>query len=121
MGGACRALPGWTGEGARPHTIFGGGAYLLAVVFCSYFLSLPVHAGGLLVIDLHAIHAHVAFAGFGIASDYAGKRDKASGVFWPTLKNGKFIEREMVAANDFLAWSRRDGFRKEFSHFRKHG
>jgi hypothetical protein len=29
------------------------------------FLALPVHAGGLAVVDLHAVHAHVALAGAG--------------------------------------------------------
>jgi len=36
-------------------------------VFGSYFLSLPVHACGVLVIDLHSVHSDIALAGFGIA------------------------------------------------------
>ena len=60
-------------RGARPHDylVRGGGSHSLAVVFGSYFLSLPVHAGGAPVVDLHAIHSYVSFAGFGISRDHA--------------------------------------------------
>ena len=42
-------------------------------------LALPVHAGGLPVVDLHAVHADVALAGAGrprIAGDDAGEGDE---------------------------------------------
>ena len=63
-----------------------------AVVFGGDFLALPVHAGGALVVDLHAIHADVALAGSGIAGDDAGQSDEASGIFGPALQDGK-VER----------------------------
>ena len=76
MSTAARAGAGRPLDGPAPAifvpTIFvRGGSQLFAVVFGSYFLSLPVHAGGVWVVDLHAIHSYVAFAGFGIARDYA--------------------------------------------------
>ena len=90
-------------------------------MFGAYFLALPVHAGGVVVVDLHAIHADVALAGFGVAGDHAGQGDEAAGVFWPALEDGKFIEREVVAANDFLARAGGNGLRKELSHLGEHG
>ena len=40
----------------------GGVAQRFAVVLGGYLLPLPVHAGGLAVVDLHAVHADVALA-----------------------------------------------------------
>ena len=37
-----------------------------AVMLCALLVSLPVHAGGSFVVDLHAIHAAIALAGFGV-------------------------------------------------------
>ncbi len=84
-------------------------------------LPLPVHAGGLRIVDLHAIHAYVALSGSRIASNYARQGDETSGVFWPALQNGKLIERKIVTANDFFARSRGNCFRKELPHLREHG
>ena len=42
------------------------------------FMRLPVHAGGPLVVNLHAIHAAVALAGFGIFREHHGQRDEAA-------------------------------------------
>jgi hypothetical protein len=42
-----------------------GGAEAVAQVLGGVLLALPVHAGGLAVVDLHAVHADVALAGFG--------------------------------------------------------
>ena len=39
----------------------------------------------LAVVDLHAVHAHVALAGAGIAGDHAGERDEAAAVEGPAL------------------------------------
>ena len=67
---------------ARVYIFFrGGGSQLLAIVFGSYFLSLPVHPCGVLVVDLHAIHAYVALAGLGVARDHAREGDEAACVF----------------------------------------
>ena len=64
-------------------------ARIFAVVFGSYFLSLPVHAGGMLIVNLHAVHSDVALAGLRIARDYAGKSDEAARVLRPALEDGK--------------------------------
>ena len=53
-----------------------------AVVFRALLVGLPVHAGGALVEDLHAVHAAVALAGVGIAENTSGsvmKRPPSSG------------------------------------------
>ena len=39
---------------------FGGGAEAVTHMFRGDLLALPVHAGGLAVVDLHAVHADVA-------------------------------------------------------------
>ena len=88
-------------------------------MFCSAFLSLPVHAGGVLVVDLHAIHADVALAGFGVARYYTWKCDKTAGVFRPALENGKPVEGNILAANYFFARAGGDRLRKELPHFRE--
>jgi len=45
--------------------------------------------GGALVIDLHAVHAHVARAGVGVAGYHAGQRKEASAVQRPALLDGE--------------------------------
>jgi len=89
-------------------------------VFGSYFLSLPVHACGVLVVDLHSVHAYVALAGFGITRYYARERDEAAGIFRPALDDRKIIQREVVTTNDFFARSAGNCFRKELPHLRQH-
>ena len=59
-------------------------------------LPLPVHAGGLAVVDLHAIHADVALAGARVARVHAGQRDEAAAVVRPALENREKIEIEVV-------------------------
>ena len=66
-------------------------------------LALPVHAGGLAVVDLHAIHAHVALAGARIAGDDAGQGDEAAAVEGPALQNREVEDGEVVAEDHFLA------------------
>ena len=66
-------------------------------------LALPVHAGGLAVVDLHAIHADVALAGAGVAGVDAGQGDEAAAVVGPALEDGEVVEVEVVAEDDFLA------------------
>ena len=52
------------------------------------FLELPMHAGGLVVKDLHPIHADIACVGVGVLSDYTGQGDKAAAIIGPALLNG---------------------------------
>src|SRR5438477_5289603 len=80
-----------------------------------------MHTGGPFVIYLEAIHAYVTLAGLGIAGDYAGHSDEASGIFRPALQNGKVEYGEVVTVDDFFAWSGGNGFGEELAHFRQHG
>ena len=88
------------------------------------FLALPVGAGGGGVVDLQAIHADVALAGLGVASDDAGESDEASGVLRPALQDGEVEQGEVVALDDFLAGAggnglgeKLSGFGEEWEHF----
>ncbi len=78
-------------------------AHCLTIVLGGNFLPLPVHAGRLAVVDLHAIHADVALACARVARVDAGQRDEAAAVMRPALENGKRVEVEVVFENDFLA------------------
>lgn len=57
------------------------------------FLKLPVHAGGLGVVNLDAIHADVAVASVGILGDDAGEGDEAAAVVGPAFEDGQVEER----------------------------
>ena len=70
-------------------------AQAFAVVFGGDFLALPVHAGGALVVDLHAVHADVALAGFRVAGDDAWQGDEAACILRPALQDGKVEQREV--------------------------
>ena len=60
------------------------------------FLQLPMHAGGRVVVNLHAIHAEVAVAGVGVARDDAGQRDKAPAVERPALEDRQVKQRRRL-------------------------
>ena len=72
--------------------------YCVAVVLGGYFLALPVHAGGLAVVDLHAVHADVAPAGAGVSGVDAGQGDEAAAVVGPALEDGEGVEVEVFAS-----------------------
>ena len=94
---------------------------MIAVVFGGYFLALPMHASGALVVDLHAIHSDIAFAGFGIAGDDAGEGDETSSVLRPALQDWEIEEGEIITFDDFFARAGGNGFGKEFAHLGEHG
>jgi len=75
----------------------------VAIVLGGDLLPLPVHAGGLSVVNLHAVHADVALARARVAGDDAGEGDEAAAVMRPALEDGKVVEVEVVEANTFLA------------------
>ena len=100
--------------------IRGAGA---AEMFGAVLLRLPVHARGAFVIHLHAIDAHVALAGLGIAREHQRPGDEAPSILRPALQDRKFQQRETVAADDFLARARLHRLREkraEFGEFRQH-
>ena len=65
------------------------GFVITAAVARADFLQLPVHAGGAVVVDLHAIHADVALAGVGVFGDDAGQGDEAAAVERPAFEDGQ--------------------------------
>ena len=82
-----------------------------------YLLPLPMHAGVDGVVDLHAVHAQVALAGFWVAGGYAGKGNEAAGVLRPALQDGEVQQGEIISFDDLFAGAGGDGFWKEFSGF----
>ncbi len=92
-------------------------------MFGAVLLRLPVHAGGALVIHLHAIDADVALPCFRIARKNQRPGDETPRILRPALQDGKFKQREIFAANDFLARAGLHGLRKkrtEFGELRQH-
>ena len=98
-------------------------------------LALPVHAGGLAVIDLHAVHAHIALARLAarcprrcpgarrLARDHARQGDKTAAISRPGLQHRKLEHIDLIAAQDhFLAGRvlRSDHLREEPTHLGQH-
>jgi hypothetical protein len=82
---------------------FGCHAQPLTEVLRCNLLTLPVHAGGLPVIDLHAVHAHISFAMARVAGDHQRQCDEAAAVHGPALQHGKVEQAEIVAEDDLFA------------------
>jgi hypothetical protein len=61
------------------------GFIIAAAVARADFLELPVHAGGVVVVNLDAIHADVAFTGVGVARHHTWQGDKPAAVQGPRL------------------------------------
>ena len=64
-----------------------------AKMFGAVLLRLPMHAGGALVENLHAIAANIALACFRILGDHHRPRDVAAAILGPALQDRK-IGRE---------------------------
>ena len=78
----------------------------------------------LAVVDLHAVHADVALAGFGVAGDDAGQGDEAASVLGPGFEDGEVEEVEVFAAmDDLLAGGVfcGDDFGEEVAYLGEHG
>ena len=60
-----------------------GGAEAVAQVFGGYLLPLPVHARGLAIVDLHAVHADVALPGLRVARYHARQGDERAAIHGP--------------------------------------
>ena len=67
----------------------GGGAEAVAKLLGGVLLALPVHAGGVAIVDLHAVHADVALAAPGVFGDDAGKGDERASVLRPGGEDGE--------------------------------
>jgi hypothetical protein len=93
-------------------------------VFGGDLLTLPVHAGGLAVVDLHAVHAYVAFPAARVAGDDAGEGDEAASVLGPGFEDREIEEVDVFAAMDDLFAGGvfcRDDFGKEAAYLGEHG
>ena len=90
-------------------------------MFRGNFLTLPVRAESFVIMNLEPVRSYVSFSGFRIARDNARKRNEAAGIFRPALQDGKLVERKIIFANYFLAWSGGNCFRKELPHLGQHG
>ena len=88
-----------------------------AVVLGALLVGLPVHAGGALVEDLHAVHAAVALAGVGIAREDHRQRDEAAAILRPALQDGVIEEREAVVRMTSWQGPLATIFGKERAHF----
>jgi hypothetical protein len=74
-----------------------------ALVFCAALVPLPVHHQGAIVLDLQAIHAHVADVAQGIARDDLHQRDVPAAVERPAFEEGQLREGNLiVGTDDFL-------------------
>src|SRR5947199_9019847 len=87
----------------------------LAIMLRPNLLPLPVHAGALPVIHLHAIHADVALASFWIPRDHARQSYKPPRILRPTLQNWQVLKIKVLFANDFFARTSRDCLRKKLA------
>jgi hypothetical protein len=65
-------------------------------------LALPVHAGSLAIVDLHAIHADVAFAAPGIARYDTGQSDETAPIEGPALEYRKIEHIEVLPQDNFF-------------------
>ena len=71
-------------------------AQCFAIMLRGNFLALPVHAGSLAVVDLHAVHADIALARSRVAGMHAGQRDEAASIVRPALEDRKLVQIEVV-------------------------
>ena len=101
-GGAGGAAAGLGHEVDAGGEVGGGGAKAVAEMLGGDLLPLPVHAGGAGVVDLHAVHADVPFAGGGVAGDDAGQGDEAAAILRPRLQDGQLEKVDLVAGVDDL-------------------
>jgi hypothetical protein len=75
----------------------------LAVVGAAALLNMPVHPGGPLVEDLHAVGPAVAHTGLRILGEDHREGDAAAGIDRPALQDGDAGERRVVPDDDLLA------------------
>src|SRR5262249_45964361 len=92
--------------------------FQLAMVCRAMFVNLPVHARGLLVVNLHAIHSDIARTRARIACENHREGYKTPTVRFPTFQNREIEEIEFAfALNDFLARAGVDRAWEVFAEF----
>ena len=87
-----------------------------AVMLGALLVGLPVHAGGDVVVNLHAIHAAVALAGIGVARKHHRQGDEAAAIFGPAFENRELGQRHAGGAHHFLARAFGNDLGKEPAH-----
>src|SRR6185295_1945457 len=88
----------------------------VAKVLSAVFVNLPMHAGGLFVVNLHAIHPAVSFAGRRVIAEHQRHRYVSAAVFGPALDDWKIEKRELAFLQySFFARSVFDDLRKHLS------
>ncbi len=101
-----------------------GGTQAIAQLFCGVLLALPVHAGGALVVHLHAVHARITLAGFGIARNHERQRDELAAIAGPRLQDRNRSKVHFLATGSTSlqgAPLRSITFGKERADLRQHG
>ena len=94
--------------------------FIMLVVARSVLVLVPVHARGLVVIDLHAVHADVRDLRDRIDGADHGKGDKPSAVCGPALEHGDFGKVDLIAGkHDLLAGGFFHGLGEEGGEFGK--
>src|SRR5262249_32279934 len=83
-------------------------------------VDLPVHAAGVAIVDLNAIHADVARAARRVAADDHRQRNVAPAVFGPALENLQPAEVDLLSGQDYLpAWRTLSRLRAIAYHLRQ--
>ena len=90
---------GGQGEGGITTETDGDGHLLAALVVAlsvagSDLMNLPVHPGGLSVVDLDAVHADIPLTGVRVLGVDGRQGDEASSILRPALQDRQMIERE---------------------------
>ena len=91
------------------------------VMLGALLVRLPVHAGGAFVVNLNAVHATIALAGFRVLREDHRERDVAAAVFGPALEDREIVQGEAFRLDDFVAGGLRNGLREEATHFSQLG
>ena len=87
-----------------------------AIMLGALFVGLPVHAGGALVVNLHAVQPQLRLPVSGLRENTIGSVMKRPPSCGQHFRIGKFVQRKIVAADHFLARPVGHDLRKERAH-----
>src|SRR5499425_1141518 len=95
---------------------FGAALLLVTVMRRAVFMNLPMHPGGLFVVNLHSVHPAVALARARVSREDHREGDEAASVGFPAFQNRKVEQRKLAFAfYNFLARPRLHLARKVFA------
>ena len=75
----------------------------IAVILGAVLMNVPMHARGLAVVLLQAVHAHVALARTRVIREGQGQCHEGAAIVRPALEDGDFVEIRMLCLHDLLA------------------